>query len=71
MRVQSKGSDPFRVFQLLDLVGFPTREADDEKGEEVWGLRYVDDRFDSALKLIDSALLRIERQYSSDEVQAP
>jgi hypothetical protein len=49
------------TFQLLDLVGYPKREEDDEDGKEVWALYYVDDSFDSALSLIDSALLTIER----------
>jgi hypothetical protein len=48
-----------RAFQLLDLVGYPKRE--DENGEEAWSLYYVDERFGSALQLIDSALLTIER----------
>ena len=52
--------DP-RTFQLLDLVGYPKREEDDEKGAEVWALYYVDDSYSSALELIDSALLTIER----------
>ena len=52
--------DP-RTFQLLDLVGFPKREEDDEDGKEVWALYYVDGSFDSALDLIDSALLTIDR----------
>ena len=52
--------DP-RTFQLLDLVGYPKREEDDEDGKEVWALYYVDGSFDSALSLIDSALLTIER----------
>ncbi len=49
------------TFQLLDLVGYPKREEDDEDGKEVWALYYVDGSFDSALSLIDSALLTIER----------
>jgi hypothetical protein len=49
------------TFQLLDLVGYPKREEDDEDGKEVWALYYVDGSFDSALNLIDSALLTIER----------
>ena len=50
-----------RGYQLLDLKGFPKREADDEKGKEVWGLYYVDESFTTALDLIDSALLTIDR----------
>lgn len=47
------------TFQLLDLVGYPKRE--DEDGMEDWSLYYVDERFGSALHLIDSALLTIDR----------
>ncbi|MCH2615239.1 MAG: DUF4405 domain-containing protein [Opitutales bacterium] len=50
-----------RTFQLLDLVGYPVREEDDDEGKEEWALYYIDETFDSALKLIDSALLTIER----------
>jgi hypothetical protein len=50
-----------RTFQLLDLVGYPKREEDDDEGKEIWALYYVDDSFTSALELIDSALLTIER----------
>lgn len=49
-----------RTFQLLELVGYPKREAD-KSGEEKWSLYFVDERFGSALDLIDSALLTIER----------
>ncbi len=48
-----------RTFQVLDLVGYPKREDDD--GKEAWALYFVDDSIDSALDLIDSALLEIER----------
>ena len=58
--VDSDNADP-RTFQLLDLVGYPKREEDDDDGKEVWTLYYVDETFDSALELIDSALLTIER----------
>jgi hypothetical protein len=54
-----------RTFQLLDLRGYPKREEDDENGREKWGLYYVDDTFGSALDLIDSALLTIERSKPS------
>ena len=40
----------------------PKREEDDEDDKEVWALYYVDGSFDSALDLIDSALLTIERK---------
>lgn len=58
--VEIDNADP-RAFQLLDLVGYPKREEDDENGKEVWALYFVDERFDSALTLIDSALLTIDR----------
>lgn len=50
-----------RTFQLLELKGYPKREPDDETGKETWGLYYVDDAIGSAIDLIDSALLTIER----------
>lgn len=49
------------TYQLLDLKGYPKREADDENGKQVWGLYYVDETFTTALDLIDSALLTIQR----------
>jgi hypothetical protein len=49
-----------RAFQLLELRGYPKRDDDDD-GKEAWSLYYVDDTFSSALELIDSALLTIER----------
>ncbi|MDB4614400.1 hypothetical protein OAH18_01795 [bacterium] len=58
--VEIDNSDP-RAFQLLDLVGYPKREEDDKDGKEVWSLYFVDERFQSATKLIDSALLTIDR----------
>jgi hypothetical protein len=50
-----------RTFQLLELRGFPKREEMGKDGKEKWGLYYVDETFGSALDLIDSALLTIER----------
>jgi hypothetical protein len=50
-----------RTFQLLDLRGYPKREGDDENGKEKWELYYVDDSFTSALDLIDSILLTLQR----------
>lgn len=50
--------DP-RTFQTLEIVGYPKRE--DNEGKEQWSLYYVDETFGSALGLIDSALLEIER----------
>lgn len=58
--VEIDNIDP-RTFQLLDLVGYPKREEDGDDGKEMWSLYYVDESFDSALDLIDSALLTIER----------
>ncbi len=58
--VDIDNADP-RTFQLFDLVGYPKREEDDDEGKEVWALYYIDESFDSALDLIDSALLTIER----------
>lgn len=50
-----------RTYQILELRGHPKREADDKDGRQVWGLYYVDESFTTALDLIDSALLTIER----------
>ena len=58
--VEIDNADP-RFFQMLELVGYPKREEDDEDGKEVWALYYIDESFSSALELIDSALLTIER----------
>ena len=58
--VEVDNADP-RTFQLLDLVGYPKREEDDSSGKEVWTLYFVDERIDSALGLIDSTLLTIDR----------
>ncbi|MBL6705553.1 MAG: hypothetical protein ISQ06_05540 [Planctomycetaceae bacterium] len=58
--VEVDNADP-QAFQLLDLVGYPKREENDENGKEVWALYFVDERIDSALGLIDSALLTIDR----------
>jgi hypothetical protein len=46
-------------FQLLELRGFPKRENAD--GKDTWSIYYVDDSFTTALELIDSALLTINR----------
>ena len=50
-----------RTFQLLDLVGYPQREENDDEGNEVWELYFVDGGFETTLGLIDSSLLTIER----------
>ena len=49
------------AYQLLELRGYPKREADAKDGKQVWGLYYVDDSITTALDLIDSALLTLER----------
>jgi len=58
-QVEIDNFDP-RTFQLLDLVGYPVKE-DAADGETEWSLFFADERIDSALGLIDSALLTIER----------
>lgn len=50
-----------RTYQLLELRGYPKRKADTEQGKQTWDLYYVDETFTTALDLIDSALLTIER----------
>lgn len=48
-----------KTFQLVDLVGYPKREIID--GEESWAVYYIGEGFGSALQLIDSGLLTIDR----------
>ena len=50
-----------RAFQLLALRGYPKRGADDEDGKAVWDVYFIDESFTTALDLIDSALLTIDR----------
>ncbi len=50
-----------RTFQLLELRGYPKRGPDAADGKPVWDLYYPDTSIRSALELIDSALLTIER----------
>lgn len=59
-KVEVDNFDP-RTFQLLDLVGHPVKGTNDT-GEVEWAMYYIDERFDAALELIDSALLRIDRK---------
>lgn len=62
--VDVDNADP-RAFQLLELVGYPKREEDDEDGKETWALYYVDysdEAFSPVLELVDSALLQIDRE---------
>jgi hypothetical protein len=63
--VEIDNADP-RAFQLLELVGYPKRE-EDKDGKEVWDVYYVDESFSTALELIDSALLTIDRESPSKE----
>ena len=58
-QVEVDNYDP-RTFQLLELVGYPVKEKNEE-GEEEWAIYYVDERFGSAMSLINSALLTIDR----------
>jgi len=51
-----------RTFQLMELRGYPRRGEDIEKGKPTWDLYYIDESFTTALDLIDSALLTIERK---------
>ena len=47
------------VYQVLELVGYPKREDEDDK--EAWSLYYADESITTAHELIDSALLTIDR----------
>ena len=59
--VEIDNLDP-HIFQLLDIVGYPKRDDQDGKeNKEAWLLYYPDKTLGTALKLIDSALLTIER----------
>jgi hypothetical protein len=49
------------TYQLLELRGYPKKDDPGDDGKETWGLYYIDESFTSALDLIDSALLTIER----------
>ncbi len=51
-----------RTFQLLELRGYPKRESDPATGTEAWPLFYSDASFGSALDLVDSGLVTIERR---------
>ena len=50
-----------RSYQVLDLVGYPESEIDEEEGELEWSLLYADGTITTAHDLFDSALLLIER----------
>lgn len=63
-QVEIDNYDP-RTFHLLDLVGYPVKKETDE-GKIEWPLYFADQQFDSALDLIDSALLTIERGPSTE-----
>ena len=51
--------DPY-TFQLLELVGYPVMEENDEKEE--WYLSYADESIESAFEIVDSVLLQIDRE---------
>ena len=53
-----------KYYQLLELQGYPKRE--DENGKEGWALYYPDESVGSAMELIDSALLAIERETAAE-----
>lgn len=53
-------ADP-RTYQLLELMGYPEQEENDPSAKETWSLYYVNETINTALNLIDSALLTIER----------
>ena len=53
-----------RSYQVLDLVGYPKSEMDEEEGELEWSLLYADGTITTAHDLFDSALLLIERSES-------
>ena len=53
-----------RSYQVLDLVGYPESEIDEEEGELEWSLLYADGTITTAHDLFDSALLLIERSES-------
>jgi len=57
--VEVDNYDPY-TFQLLELVGYPVMEENDEKEE--WYLSYADESIESAFEIVDSALLQIDRE---------
>lgn len=62
--VEVNNRDP-RTFQVLEVVGYP--KAEQEDGEAVWSLYFVDQTLTSARDLLDSALLRIARDPAGAE----
>lgn len=59
-----------QVFQLLSIYGYPNKEeTDSQVDKEEWLLNFVDSSFSTALDLIDSALLTIERDDISENPQ--
>lgn len=68
-QVEIDNFDP-KTFQVLERVGYPVQEKARE-GKIEWAVYYVDERFDSALDLIESALLTIERRAAKDAGSAP
>ena len=57
--VEVDNYDPY-TFQLLELVGYPVMEENEEKKE--WYLSYADESIESAFEIVDSALLQIDRE---------
>ena len=57
--VEVDNYDPY-TFQLLELVGYPVMEENEEKEE--WYLSYADESIESAFEIVDSALLQIDRE---------
>ena len=56
--VEVDNYDPY-TFQLLELVGYPVIEENEEKEE--WYLSYADESIESAFEIVDSVLLQIDR----------
>lgn len=57
--VEVDNHDP-RMFQVLEIVGYSGSE-EDEQGDTQWSLYFVDETITTARDLLDSALLRIQR----------
>ena len=52
--VEVDNKDP-RSYQVLDIVGYPKSEIEDD--ETIWSLFYADETITTAHDLFDSALL--------------
>jgi hypothetical protein len=60
--VEVDNRDP-RTFQVLEIVGYPKMELKDDEPD--WSLHFADESITTARDLLDSALLRIEREASA------